>query len=1064
MKNFKRVLALVLAFVMVLSINTVAFAAEEVQNADKAEVLYDLGLFAGTSDSDFVPALEDGTNREQSMVMLAYLLGWDYEGAPESGFEDVSDWAAPYVNYAVATGVTVGVGSGNFGGDLEVSTREVATWIARELGYTEEGKDPFTDPELIIESGLVEAAELLLNGDDAINRDVLVGIFYDALTVENKNTGNTVIADLVEAGLVDGDKAEAYGLFDEDVDTDELEIVYVGTTNLKELTVEFNQDIEGLEDLLEEIEDEDNYTFEDEDGRALRSNGSRVEVEDVRVDGDTVVLVLKNAVENQEEGVLVVDSAILGYEEEFEVIFEDFDIPVVDDAEVIGVNTIKVTFSEPMNITNSRDRNKFTVESADGRTNYRVANIIPQANERELLIDVRSDFEDEAEVVLKIANGLEDFAGFRLVRTEIDMVVVEDDRDIEVIGYRRASEEGITLILNKDVKFEDTDEQGTTTDEDILKLFYHTNTRNTADEVKIDGNEIRLSFTDKDNELPTGTAYVYIDGEALVDYWNNENDTIRTEVQITADTEAPTINDVEYEDRVITVTFNKNLDDDTAEDEDNYTILTEDGDEVKDTTIRRADLDGSRVVELTLRGDELSPGKYILVVEDVEDTRGNAIDSIEEEFTVESSGFRLSQIVDEMNLYTETRGTGSNAYTIYTITVEYDSAMETGNGRYSIENLDNYVINFDDNSSYSLSELDEEEDDFYIDFYLVDNKNVEITIETEENVEPVSVTFSRLADSQGTRSTDLSDTLTFDSSDNKVEVDWARLVDTDEIRVRFKTPIEDFAAEDFTVEDANGTLDMSRIRISNDGREITIELEDDLSYDAEGWTVEFVIKSNPDSVGRFGAELEATTVPVRDRVRPELDGIGDVELINNELFISLVFEEYVKVTGNNITGLVSGLTITNDDGDDLSYVSSSPANKQYTLNAVTESVYDENGDSVEAFKVLNVVVSADHNQSGYIEIEFDQLSIFTDIADNENVVKSFDDEVNLSGLQRVKTAVQRVENDITDTFAGNVDDLKDAVGALSLQNVSVSYIENGTSVELVISSGGISTSFTVTLS
>ncbi|MFP4697966.1 MAG: S-layer homology domain-containing protein [Eubacteriales bacterium] len=209
MKNFKKVLALVLALVMALSINTVAFAEESVQNEEKAEILNDLGLFSGMSNDDYEPNLEGETDREQAMVMLSYAFDWDVDMEATSSFSDVSEWAEPYVAYAEENDVTVGIGDGKFGAKNQVSLRDVSSWIASELGYGNTWQNP-TDA---VDVGVMSYTELIsaMNSDyPAFIRDDLVGIFYNALTLQPKDSDDRVIDQLVDAEKVDEEKAYGY--------------------------------------------------------------------------------------------------------------------------------------------------------------------------------------------------------------------------------------------------------------------------------------------------------------------------------------------------------------------------------------------------------------------------------------------------------------------------------------------------------------------------------------------------------------------------------------------------------------------------------------------------------------------------------------------------------------------------------------------------------------------------------------------------------------------------------------------------------------------------------------
>ncbi len=252
-----------------------------------------------------------------------------------------------------------------------------------------------------------------------------------------------------------------------------LSVKDVTADNLIQLVVEFNQDVTD-NDAVANIE---NYALEDAKGKKVE------DIADVDVDGNFATITLEDAVDNQTKAFLVLNKAILGAEEEIEVRFYDNTAPVAKDAEVIGSNTIKVDFSEPVT-TDSLANKEFEVKSADGKTTYGIRSVTPQKNNTEVLIELRKAVEDGDELVLTVSknNGIQDYFRYKVVATEFELTVEEDNRDIEVVGQKNAKEEGITLVFNKNIKVDDPKNTN----------FYHTNSRNTVDSDKgavADGNE-----------------------------------------------------------------------------------------------------------------------------------------------------------------------------------------------------------------------------------------------------------------------------------------------------------------------------------------------------------------------------------------------------------------------------------------------------------------------------------------------------------------------------------------------------------------------------------------------
>ena len=140
----RRILALVLAAVLCLSA-VPALAAEGRGAADAetaAEALYDLGLFKGIgrrADGAPVFALDAAPNRAEAITMLVRLLGKEDEaraGSWTTPFTDVPNWAAPYVGYAYAKGLTKGISRTQFGSTQAVTDSQYLTFVLRALGYS----------------------------------------------------------------------------------------------------------------------------------------------------------------------------------------------------------------------------------------------------------------------------------------------------------------------------------------------------------------------------------------------------------------------------------------------------------------------------------------------------------------------------------------------------------------------------------------------------------------------------------------------------------------------------------------------------------------------------------------------------------------------------------------------------------------------------------------------------------------------------------------------------------------------------------------------------------------
>ena len=148
MKNLKKVLSLVLALAMALSLMTVAFAADasdykdydKVTHKEAVDVMTAVGVFNGTGDgSNFSP---DGTlTREQAAKIITYML-MGQEAADRlvttiAPYSDVaaSRWSAGSIAYCTNEGIIAGTGDGTFEPTRAVTGLEFAKMLLVALGY-----------------------------------------------------------------------------------------------------------------------------------------------------------------------------------------------------------------------------------------------------------------------------------------------------------------------------------------------------------------------------------------------------------------------------------------------------------------------------------------------------------------------------------------------------------------------------------------------------------------------------------------------------------------------------------------------------------------------------------------------------------------------------------------------------------------------------------------------------------------------------------------------------------------------------------------------------------------
>ena len=167
-----------------------------------ADALYALGLVGGygkNADGSVNFALGDKLTRAQAFVLVVRFVGAEKDATlsvQSHPFTDVPAWAAPYIGYVYANGITKGVSETRFDPDTEVSEAAFLTIMLRVLGYNDGAGDfKWDDPYTLAQSvGIVDAKA------DTFNRGSAFVICYRALTATVKS-GNSIAEQLIAKGV-----------------------------------------------------------------------------------------------------------------------------------------------------------------------------------------------------------------------------------------------------------------------------------------------------------------------------------------------------------------------------------------------------------------------------------------------------------------------------------------------------------------------------------------------------------------------------------------------------------------------------------------------------------------------------------------------------------------------------------------------------------------------------------------------------------------------------------------------------------------------------------------------
>ncbi len=191
-----------LILVLVVALLTSTVCAYTVQDNNTADALNDLGLFQGMGGTKGY-ALDESLTRGQGITLLVRMIGKEAEATNSTytnSFTDAS-WAAPYIGYAFANGITNGMSETKFGTDVPMTDYMFLTLTLRALGYTDSGAAPqFTwdkPYDLAYELGMIAAAR----ADSAFTRADAIRVFWNAMNVNFNGKTETLADSLIAQGV-----------------------------------------------------------------------------------------------------------------------------------------------------------------------------------------------------------------------------------------------------------------------------------------------------------------------------------------------------------------------------------------------------------------------------------------------------------------------------------------------------------------------------------------------------------------------------------------------------------------------------------------------------------------------------------------------------------------------------------------------------------------------------------------------------------------------------------------------------------------------------------------------
>lgn len=159
---------------------------EDKAAADNAgEFLASKGLLKG-SNGDLM--LNSTLKRQDCVVIISRLMGFEKEAASyngNAGFHDIkNEFYNSYVAWAKDKAITLGVGDGNFGFDMNVTQRQFLAMLIRAMGYTNEDVPYDSVIKFCETNGIVSNVQTDSYNEYDMMRKTMAAYIYNALTAK----------------------------------------------------------------------------------------------------------------------------------------------------------------------------------------------------------------------------------------------------------------------------------------------------------------------------------------------------------------------------------------------------------------------------------------------------------------------------------------------------------------------------------------------------------------------------------------------------------------------------------------------------------------------------------------------------------------------------------------------------------------------------------------------------------------------------------------------------------------------------------------------------------------
>lgn len=923
-KVMKKILSVALSTAMAFSMfASVAFGDTAVTPQQQFDALKAKGIFNGYPDG--TAGLDKEMTRAEFAKVITKLLGLK-EITGTLSYTDknytAKNWAVPYIEAVTAAGIMEGknVEKKIFDFNGKVTVAEMATILTRALDLeipTETNNNAAAWAkgyvQAAINAGLIDANA---NFSGNASRELLVGAAYsidEAQSIKVESYTVSEAGKVVEFKISDGetvkvtlDKAleanketEVKFTYKDKTFTEKVtyvvtaaqKVVSATANNLKQVVVTFDGDVDA-----DSAELESNYTVD----------GFKFKSATLSSDKKTVTLLLpaeqtftsQKAYKLNVSNVKNSDKSKV-FKETVTVTPVDTTLPEVSEVKGLGTKAFKVVFSEPVKASSVNTTSNFRIDgkAISGYVNFTYPSVAV----------ITTDLSVGKHTLT--VNGVEDYAGYKLLQKEVEFEVVEDTTAPEVVSAKATNLNKVEIEFNESVK--------------SVSKAYHTSSGKTGT-VTVEDNKVTVDF-ENDNKLSLGENTITLEG--VTDYSNNSA-TRTSKVTPVIDTTRPEVASVTAEvynnNHVFTIEFSKAVEStDVAKTANaNFTLKNEKGELVTTRGFTAAghpvnapkfvDGTGNRRVQITTIG-ELPQGKYTLEIAGIRDIAAIANTMLPYTTTVDVSDVAKPKVNDAWFVQ-ENTGNGSLKDLDIYVTFSKEMAV-SGNGSAIDPNKYNYQIN-----GGSLLPLPNNTE-----VTQVNAQQVRISLPAKENgylaaTDTLNLRIANVADTKDNYiAGNVVSTPVVAKDSRKIGVESAKAVSDKKIEVQFNGYLSSVSASDFAISATSATYGLKLNSVeTKDGNTLAhFEITTGQSLDATASTANFVtIRSveNIQSVSPNGIKVGTVNEGLKDGIAPKLAANTTLNVVEGtvqangkkQYTATLTFNEALNVA-NNTTGFLARL-------------------------------------------------------------------------------------------------------------------------------------------------------------